>query len=66
MTYLTALLFKHAKDFQYSLQADLDFNESDATKGITIPFHPGACAYIRKKELQFLQKTRIKKKGKVY
>ena len=46
---LTALLFKHAKDFQYSLQADLNFNESDATKGITIPFHPGACAYYKEK-----------------
>lgn len=46
---LTSLLFKHAKDFQYSLQMDLNFDEEDSTKGVTIPFHPGACAYYKEK-----------------
>ena len=49
---LTKLLFSHAQDIQYSIPVDLQMNETSATQGITIPFHPGAAAYYAKQNIQ--------------
>lgn len=44
---LTAALFTHAQDMQYTIALDVELNESSATSGIEIPFHPGAAAYYQ-------------------
>lgn len=44
---LTASLFKHIKDIQYSISINLQLTPQEAVKGITIPFHPGAETYYR-------------------
>ena len=44
---LTASLFKHIKDIQYSISINLQLTPQEAVKGITIPFHPGAEAYYK-------------------
>ena len=44
---LTASLFKHIKDIQYSLSFNLQLTPQEAVKGITIPFHPGAETYYK-------------------
>lgn len=49
VSHLTAMLFEHAKELQYSTSIDLQLDEQSATKGITIPFHPGAIDYYKKK-----------------
>lgn len=42
---LTAALYNHTGDLQYATALNLQLDASSATKGITIPFHPGAAAY---------------------
>lgn len=42
---LTAALYDHTGDLQYATSLNLQLDASSATKGITIPFHPGAAAY---------------------
>lgn len=42
---LTAILFEHTKDIQYSTPVNLQLNVESAIEGITIPFHPGAASY---------------------
>lgn len=42
---LTAALYDHTGDLQYATALNLQLDASSATKGITIPFHPGAAAY---------------------
>ena len=44
---LTASLFKHIKDIQYSISINLQLTPQEAVKGITIPFHPGAETYYK-------------------
>lgn len=44
---LTASLFQHIKDIQYSISINLQLTPQEAVKGITIPFHPGAAAYYK-------------------
>lgn len=44
---LTALLFDHAEDLQYSLPIDLELTEKQAVSGISIPFHAGAAEYYK-------------------
>jgi TRAP transporter TAXI family solute receptor len=44
---LTASLFQHIKDIQYSISINLQLTPQEAVKGITIPFHPGAEAYYK-------------------
>ena len=44
---LTASLFKHIKDIQYSISINLQLPPQEAVKGITIPFHPGAETYYK-------------------
>ena len=44
---LTASLFKHIKDIQYSISINLQLTPQGAVKGITIPFHPGAETYYK-------------------
>ena len=42
---LTEILFSHAQDLAYATSLDAAFDETDASSGVTIPFHPGAAAY---------------------
>ena len=42
---LTEILFSHAPDLAYATSLDAAFDETDASSGVTIPFHPGAAAY---------------------
>lgn len=42
---LTEILFSHAPDLAYATSLDASFDETDASSGVTIPFHPGAAAY---------------------
>lgn len=42
---LTAALYDHTGDLQYATSLNLQLDAASATKGITIPFHPGAAAY---------------------
>lgn len=42
---LTAALYDHTSDLQYATSLNLQLDAATATKGITIPFHPGAAAY---------------------
>lgn len=44
---MTASLFKHIKDIQYSISINLQLTPQEAVKGITIPFHPGAETYYK-------------------
>ena len=44
---LTASLFKHIKDIQYSISINLQLTPQEAVKGITIPFHQGAETYYK-------------------
>lgn len=44
---LTASLFKHIKDIQYSISINFQLTPQEAVKGITIPFHPGAETYYK-------------------
>ena len=37
--------FSHAQDLAYATSLDAAFDETDASSGVTIPFHPGAAAY---------------------
>ena len=46
--HLTKWLFSHAKDLQYATSLSLQLDETYATDGIPIPFHPGAAAYYAK------------------
>ena len=46
--HLTEWLFSHAKDLQYATSLNLQLDETYATDGIPIPFHPGAVAYYEK------------------
>lgn len=46
---LTAALFEYADEFQYSLPINLELEEEEATKDVTIPFHKGAAAYYETK-----------------
>ena len=45
---LTEILFSHAQDLAYATSLDAAFDETDASSGVTIPFHPGAAAYYAK------------------
>ena len=45
---LTETLFSHAQDLAYATSLDAAFDETDASSGVTIPFHPGAAAYYAK------------------
>ena len=45
---LTEPLFSHAQDLAYATSLDAAFDETDASSGVTIPFHPGAAAYYAK------------------
>lgn len=42
------MAFSHAKDLQYATSLNLQLDETYATDGIPIPFHPGAVAYYEK------------------
>ena len=44
---LTEILFDGSQKLQYALPLDLVLDESSATEGITIPFHPGAAEYYK-------------------
>ena len=46
--HLTKWLFSHAKDLQYATSLNLQLDETYATDGMPIPFHPGAVAYYEK------------------
>ena len=48
MEKLTETLFSHAQDLAYATSLDAAFDETDASSGVTIPFHPGAAAYYAK------------------
>ena len=45
---LTETLFSHAQDLAYATSLDAAFDETNASSGVTIPFHPGAAAYYAK------------------
>lgn len=42
---LTRILFEQKQQLQYALPVNVELDEEDAVKGITIPFHPGAEKY---------------------
>ena len=39
------ILFENKAELQYILPTDISLDESQATEGITIPFHDGAAVY---------------------
>ena len=45
---LTTTLFAHAQDLAYVTSLEVAYDETEATTGVTIPFHPGAAAYYEK------------------
>ena len=42
---ITEILFENKAELQYILPTDISLDESQATEGITIPFHDGAAVY---------------------
>lgn len=42
------MAFSHAKDLQYATSLNLQLDETYATDGMPIPFHPGAVTYYEK------------------
>ena len=42
---LTDILYSHAPELANATSLDAAFDETDASSGVTIPFHPGAAAY---------------------
>ena len=47
----TETFFKHSKDLQYATSLELITDEKTAVSGIDIPFHPGAAAYYKEKDI---------------
>lgn len=45
---LTETLFAHAKELAYATSLEVAYDETEATSGVTVPFHPGAAAYYEK------------------
>lgn len=45
---ITQILFEQKQQLQYALPVDVELNEQEAVKGITIPFHDGAKNYYEK------------------
>ena len=43
--FYTEILFENKAELQYILPTDISLDESQATEGITIPFHDGAAVY---------------------
>lgn len=48
---ITKMLFENADKMQYTVSATLELDEQTAVSGITIPFHKGAAAYYKSKNI---------------
>ena len=45
---ITETLFAHAQELAYATSLEVAYDETEATSGVTVPFHPGAAAYYEK------------------